>query len=130
LIYLRCESNSLECLNLKNCDYNSLILKAKDNYTLFCIDVDDSAFCTNNFKTAVDSWTRFSEDCGNLGINENALEKSIIVYPNPNNGSFRIKESFKKPSEMSIFITNTLGIVVYKGFDGSVNQTLSGYNFL
>ncbi|MBT3582494.1 T9SS type A sorting domain-containing protein [Candidatus Woesearchaeota archaeon] len=119
----------LTCLNLKNGN-NQLInsIKTSENYSLLCVDVDDSAYSTNNpiWKNGVDNWTKFSEDCRssctNTGIQKNTFEQSIIVYPNPNLGSFSIEVSFKKPSDISIFITNTLGEVVYTDFESNISK--------
>ena len=124
-----CSDNLLECLNLKNGNNISISkINTEDNYNLLCIDVDDSTYCTNNptWNKGVESWTHFSEDCGNScshsGVNEKPFEQSIIVYPNPNNGNFNVKVSFEKQSDISIFITNTLGEVVYSGFEYSQSK--------
>jgi len=66
----------------------------------------DSNSCTNELSNLVRS--------DNLGINDNYFgDKNIIIYPNPNNGSFHF--DIKNPKEkLQIEIYNQLGQRVYQ----------------
>jgi hypothetical protein len=50
-------------------------------------------------------------ECTDIGIDENWVE-GFKVYPNPNNGEFKISGSLKLTSEVSIVITDLQGRVV------------------
>lgn len=97
LKYLDCSDNSLECLNAKNGINNQFIyLNTKNNFTLTCIEVDDSLYSANNpiWNANKDTWSSYSEDCQGVcvtaDISEVIIEK-IIIYPNPTNGIINIQ---------------------------------------
>ena len=98
---IRVQSNNLECLNLKNGNNSALIgLSAQNNPDLTCIQVDDSAYSTNNWLSYpvipgipppnffYDSTQFFSNECNyssNCFLTTEAIYyiKSLSVYPNP-----------------------------------------------
>ncbi len=98
---IRVQSNNLECLNIKNGNNSALIgLSAQNNPDLTCIQVDDSAYSTNNWLSYpvipgipppnffYDSTQFFSNECNyssNCFLTTEAIYyiKTLSVYPNP-----------------------------------------------
>jgi hypothetical protein len=78
-------ANELNYLNIAN-GQNTLItyFLSQGNPNLACIQVDDAAYSTTNW-TSIDATSSFSENCGNVGINE-SNNVNISIYPNPTNG--------------------------------------------
>ena len=105
---LDCSNNiNLSCLNLKNNSNNLMTyINTVNNFTLTCIDVDDSTFATNNpiWTANKDTWSSYSENCaGNcltstLKEEENSL---FTVYPNPCENEININANFN-PSNIKI----------------------------
>jgi len=61
------------------------------------------------------------EDCTGIPVVSKA---SVAIYPNPNNGSFKLDMNNIKSSVVSITITNTLGTTVFEENGVSVNGSL------
>lgn len=59
------------------------------------------------------------------GILENIPEVSFSIYPNPNDGDFSLEINAVKNEEMSIFIVNEIGQVVYREKKVKLNGQLS-----
>ena len=105
LLELWCERNQLTFLDIKN-SFNSFITRfgATNNPNLYCINVDDSTYSTNNW-TALDSQSYFSETCN---INQNTSSSvsidSVVIDNDINcNGDF---------GDITIYVdndTNSLG---------------------
>lgn len=84
---LYCYSNNLMCLNLKN--GNNLgfsFISFYDNPSLYCVEVDDQVYSTNNWHPWTnyyfDSWVSFGEYCANscsTGIAEVAMGNKEVV---------------------------------------------------
>jgi hypothetical protein len=95
--FLDCSDNDLECLSIKNNSNTQMgYLNTLNNFTLTCIEVDDSLFSSNNpiWNANKDDWSSYSEDCIGVcvtaDISEVNIEK-IIIYPNPTNGIINIQ---------------------------------------
>jgi hypothetical protein len=95
--FLDCSDNDLECLSIKNNSNTQMgYLNTLNNFTLTCIEVDDSLFSSNNpiWNANKDAWSSYSEDCIGVcvtaDISEVNIEK-IIIYPNPTNGIINIQ---------------------------------------
>ena len=94
---LICYSNQLECLNIKNGINNQFTyLDTRNNFTLICIEVDDSLFSANNpiWNANKDTWSSYSEDCQGVCVTADILEvivEKINIYPNPTNGIINIQ---------------------------------------
>jgi hypothetical protein len=56
------------------------------------------------------------------GIDENDLNSSVTIYPNPNSGVFRLDISLSEPKELKIEIYNMMGALV-KTVDNSKSAT-------
>lgn len=70
----------------------------------------------------------------NTGINSaSATENSLLLYPNPNNGSFNLVFNSVSKSTYKIQITNTLGQVIYqenlKDFTGNYFKNIDIANY-
>jgi len=82
LTSLSCYDNQLISLNVKNQNNSAIaFFDASNNPLLYCIEVDDAIFSTNNWSN-IDSIAVFSENCL-TGIQNNDIQKSILIYPNP-----------------------------------------------
>ena len=77
--YFACGNNQLTCLNFANGNNLSMVdLFFGNNPNLFCIEVDDAAYMTNNWQNhsnSFDAQMSFSTDCNNacslsVGINQ------------------------------------------------------------
>lgn len=122
-----CSDNELECLNLKNGINNQFtFLDAKNNFSLTCIQVDDSTYSTNNptWNGGIDSWSNFSNQCFIVCFTADIdkLEAtSFEIFPNPSpNNEISIK------SEESEF-GKTYRVMDIKGsilFQGKIDQTI------
>jgi len=82
-----CNNNLLTCLSLKNGNNsNFTYFSATNNPYLTCIEVDNPTWSSINW-TLIDVGASFSNNCNNVcslvGFEENQLEQSINLYPNP-----------------------------------------------
>lgn len=113
---LDCSDNSLECLNIKNGNNNQFsYLNTLNNFTLTCIEVDDSLFSTNNpiWNANKDTWSTYSEDCIGICVTADLSDLFIEnpkVYPNPTNSIVTIQsESEIKDITLLDLTGKTLG---------------------
>jgi hypothetical protein len=97
LKFLDCSNNELECLSIKN-NSNTQIgyINTLNNFTLTCIEVDDSLFSSNNpvWNANKDTWSSYSEDCIGICITADladVLIENTRVYPNPTNAIINIQ---------------------------------------
>jgi len=89
MYYVKCETNLLENLNVKNGNNTNFTqFTASSNPNLTCITVDDVAYSTTNW-TIIDSGVSFSTDCSTFSTDEFNLN-SISIYPNPSKDIFEI----------------------------------------
>src|SRR5690606_25351033 len=65
LTYLYCNNNNLGCLNLKNRNNYNLVLNAKNNPDLNCIEVDDMLNVPSSWSGSVDIHADYSNNCQN-----------------------------------------------------------------
>ena len=99
LTTLRCSSNQLTSLNVKNgnninmdlMSYNYGFL-ASNNPNLSCIEVDNVAWSNTNWANDIDATAYFSENCSEVGITDNNESNAPIFYPNPTTGSIYLPE--------------------------------------
>ena len=92
LIYLMCDTNHLESLNVRNGNNTNISgFYAQNNPDLECIEVDDPQYSEANWPE-VDPQVVFSEDCNPLGIIDNEIY-NLSIYPNPVNDKIFIKSS-------------------------------------
>jgi len=124
---LDCSENLLTVLNVKNGNNNNFItgggyvydicctppqatFNAISNANLQCIQVDDAAYSVNNWSNKIDSTASFSLNCNYVTeITESTINNTISIFPNPNNGNFKI-ESIK--NIISLEISDTYGSIV------------------
>ncbi len=116
LKFLDCSYNDLECLSIKN-NSNTQIgyINTINNFTLTCIEVDDSLFSSNNpiWNANKDAWSSYSEDCIGVCITADITDvniENIKVYPNPTNNIVTIQsESDIKEITLLDLTGKTLG---------------------
>ena len=110
LEFLSCGDNVLTSLNVANGNnVNFTVFVANNNPNLTCIEVDDVAYSTTNWKNFVDSTASFSLNCSTVSINEQFSNVSLIMYPNPTSDQLTIELGEKLES---IVISNISGKVV------------------
>lgn len=109
---LTCNYNSLTELNvMNNNNYNFSLFGATNNPNLSCIQVDDSAYSTNNWNN-IDTHHFFSESCA-TSINEYNKNDWLNIHPNPVKTDLNITISNKNNNqEITMLLTNINGIVV------------------
>jgi len=111
----KCNNNQLSSLNLHNGNnsiINSVNFDIRNNPPLYCIEVDNAIFSTSNW-TNIDSTMHFSENCS-ASINQ--LQNSIspvLIYPNPNNGTFNINYNQKHDGKAFLNIFTLAGKKIY-----------------
>ena len=123
LQYLRCYNNQLTVLDIKNGTNSSIfIFEAQNNTSLECIQVDDET-AANASQAPYTNWlkdatTTYAEDCGYaLSIEDEPLEKSVTLYPNPVSDIFTI--------ESKIPLTK---VEIYSILGQKVKEINSGFN--
>ena len=124
---LYCSSNKLTSLNVKNgnnlkmTNDSEITFYATNNPNLICIQVDDSAWSSNNPYWYKDSTAHYSTDCGYTGVDELKIgNNSVSVSPNPAMDYIEISfpPSKKRGSGgVSMVIYDMLGKEVLKGMD-------------
>lgn len=93
LSLLRCNNNALSYLSIKNGNSLQIIeFDSRINPNLICVEVDENAVGNIPQNWQYDNGTNFLEDC-TLGYNENLLENSIAIFPNPTSQILTIKVS-------------------------------------
>jgi hypothetical protein len=77
-------------LNIKNNSNNQIAyINTVNNFTLTCIEVDDSVYSSNNpvWTANKDPWSSYSEDCPGVGCITTELNQAtltqFLIYPNP-----------------------------------------------
>ena len=94
-IILSCNDNQLTALNLANGRrQNWMAPIANNNPGLECVQVDDAAYCNENWtgaNYAFDAGVSFSENCM-LGLAK-ASDNAFVVYPNPTTGLVHFSKS-------------------------------------
>lgn len=97
LKFLDCSANDLECLSIKNNSNTQMeYINTLNNFTLTCIEVDDSLYSTNNpvWNANKDTWSSYSEDCPGICLTAEIVDvniENIKVYPNPTNNIVTIQ---------------------------------------
>jgi hypothetical protein len=107
LRFLYCDSNQLECLNLKN-GYNSqmLVMEATGNPDLNCIEVDDPIWASLNWTVTwgnIDPNASFSNYCNNnctTSLNELSTNLKTLVKITNVMG----QEAIPEPNQLMIYI--------------------------
>lgn len=121
LTKLWCYNNDLQALDIKNGNNTAItIMRAQDNSTLDCIQVDDVVFAENQASWEIDPTASYSETCA-FSIDEFSFE-DIILYPNPvkNELNFSISE-VDKISEIEIISTTGGKMQHLEFFDGIID---------
>lgn len=67
----------------------------------------DSIIELNLFVTTV------ATEVTDAGINQNSLNMSVVIYPNPNNGKFYVELNGANSEEYTVELFNSLGQVIY-----------------
>ena len=89
LTTLYCQNNQLTSVNVQNGNNSSFPNDFTSNPLLTCIQVDDYIKANNGespyltFYWHKDATAVYYEDCAALGLDDEVLEKSITLYPNP-----------------------------------------------
>lgn len=131
LKYLNCSDNSLECLNIKNGINNQFTyLNTKNNFTLTCVEVDDSLYSTNNpiWNANKDTWSSYSEDCSGICVTANLTDVNFgntNIYPNPTNGMVYIN-SDSEIKEITLSSLDGKIIRKYKSNIININELTGG----
>jgi hypothetical protein len=81
-----CSNNLLTSLNVKNGKNNQMNFDATANPNLSCIEVDDVIYSTLSWSNKVPLSAYFSGNCGSTSIDNTAIDKALMVYPNPTTG--------------------------------------------
>ena len=135
LYAISCISNSLNSLNIKNGNNSSFnLMKANNNPTLMCIQVDDEVSANNNIGVysgwTVDTQVNYGEDC-NIQIPDDLI---ITLYPNPTDNIIYINNPYgAELTQMMIInvlgqeIVNTDVIGSYIDFSNLVSGTYFVY---
>ena len=111
-------NNNISSLNIKNGNNTKITnrkFNTKKNPNLSCIIVDDTTSSNNNWLN-IDSTTEFiatKQECSILNINEELLETSILVFPNPTNGIINILNNSETEIK-HIIVKNLLGQTVHR----------------
>jgi hypothetical protein len=78
LVTFFCANNHLTSLDLRNGNNTNLLtFNAANNPNLFCIDVDDPVYSTNNW-TNIDAQHYFSNNCSTTAIEEHTTNKELL----------------------------------------------------
>jgi len=78
LTSLWCEDNQLIRLDVRNGNNTNFTdFISTNNPNLFCVNVDDSIYSTNNW-TSIDTWHYFSNNCNPLAIQEHSSKKELL----------------------------------------------------
>lgn len=123
LAFLKCNDNQLEALDLKNSS-NELMtggitkydgqfiyvdgMDARNNPPLLCIQVDNEKDASSGL-APYDSWFKdevvsYFENCEvNLGIDQQLLNNSICIYPNPTENHVVIKADSQQIEKVVIY---------------------------
>jgi hypothetical protein len=94
ITFFSCHNNSLNSLNMAN--GNNVNIPTGNFYTtnnpnLTCVEVDDVAWSTTNWAN-IDATASFSTNCSvGVGIDEQANNINLSIYPNPVNNQFTIE---------------------------------------
>lgn len=60
-----------------------------------------------------------------IGLSEYALDGRIAVYPNPNNGSFKVDLSLNGADNVELVLINTVGQIMYREYLGQIGAHTS-----
>ncbi|MFK5891422.1 MAG: N-acetylmuramoyl-L-alanine amidase [Flavobacteriaceae bacterium] len=109
LTFLQCNNNQLTSLNLKNGN-NTLIttFDAFNNPDLSCIDVDNPTDADTGLGNYA-NWNKdvtasYSADCqSSLIVNDELLDKSVRIYPNPMTDILSIKSNYVPIKKVEIY---------------------------
>jgi hypothetical protein len=65
---------------------------ATANPNLSCIEVDDVIYSTLSWSNNVPLSAYFSGNCGSTSIDNTAIDKTLMVYPNPTTGTLFVTQ--------------------------------------
>ena len=111
---LSCFENNLTSLDIKNGNNRNMIgevlqdgLDATGNPDLYCIQVDDSMWSSNQEKWKKDAHAVYSEDCSTVGVEDfNYLITDVDVFPNPVENSFVVSFKLNAPQNVIMKLTD------------------------
>ena len=111
-----CSYNQLNTFDIRNGNNIAInYFKSSHNPDLTCIFVDDVAYSSSNW-ILIDPSSHFvatQAECDELNIDENQLNESVKLYPNPANQTLIISNDHNLDiNQVSIY--NMLGMLVYK----------------
>ncbi len=126
LFQLECEANDLIFLNVKNGNNTNLRFSARHNPDLYCIEVDDSKWSTDNWYE-IDSHSYFNEDCASF-----VPEPTSIVHFVPNPFIWDLKILFSgNVNLIEISIYNMLGWKIEVPYEKISNEiTIKGESLM
>jgi PKD repeat protein len=58
-----------------------------------------------------------------IGLDENLINQTMAVYPNPNNGNFRVEFQVEGLKEVELRVVSLLGQVMYESKPGNISGT-------
>ncbi len=98
-----------------NASSDPIVVTGSHNWTNSAEDeYDENTLMIHDVTIAnqyLEEYTKRYTDLAPVGINEFSTDKRLIVYPNPNKGTFRITSNLKDINTLQVI--NTLGEVVY-----------------
>lgn len=132
---IHCASYGLQCLNLKNGNNHNVpdsdfsATKSNSNY-LSCIQVDDVEWSTANW-TLSNSSVIFGTTCASECSRDDLIDdsySSFLVYPNPNEGTFKL--DFRTEEQGTMEIVDAVGqvvqtLIIHPYIDNSFDLDLS-----
>ncbi len=130
LTYLGCGSNQLKSLNVQNGNnVNFSGFRATNNPNLTCIQVDNVAWATANWRVAddeIDATASFSVNCIS-GIDEQNTS-TFTIYPNPATTQLTLNTELQIMN-CQLRIMNTTGQLVYQSAINNPQSTIDISSF-
>lgn len=130
LVKFVCNYNQLINIDLRNGN-NSNVYRfySIGNPNLYCIYVDDKnsnyLLSPTWFKDTSAYWVSNLIDCQTIEVAEYALENSLLIYPNPNNGNFTIDTENYEKTDIYIYTIRGKLILKQLAVAGSIEINLS-----
>jgi len=125
-----CDINKLENLDVSSIDSLTILRCRSNNTTLTCIKLNPSQYASINSAGTISGWftdrsVSYSLDCEQLSVEEDKLNASLAIYPNP----FSIKIAIKTTENIQkVVFYSAIGVqvlVVNNTFDAISTKSLA-----